>query len=69
MDGPCGQDRAGIVKYWKLFDWSVPAVFDDMQRDLDYHVIKSISNKLDRPFVIYEGELGVIYPPDTKVTL
>lgn len=69
VDGPIGEKRSGIVKYWELFDWSVPAVFDDMQRDLDYHIIKSISNKLDRPFVIYEGEFGVIYPPATQVTI
>ncbi len=52
IDGPSAC-RDGFVKYWKLFDPSVPWIFDDVNRDRDLRVMQGVSVRRDKPYEIY----------------
>lgn len=67
IDGPPGNTRAGVVKYWDIFKHNVPIVIDDLQRFRDYRITLSLSNKLNLPFTVYGADgdnkpFGVLIP-------
>jgi hypothetical protein len=69
VDGP-PQHRAGLIKYFDMFDSTAIIVFDDVNRRRDNAVMNSIAAKLEVPYVTYgagsEKLFGVINDPCTK---
>lgn len=66
IDGPPSPNRVGLIKYWELFNPNVTWVFDDMNRPAERHLIHGISNRLKRPYTIFNAwgvgkDFGVIY--------
>ena len=64
IDGP-KSTRSGIVKYFSLFKQDVPIILDDMHRTLERKILQDLSNKIKRPYTVYDAweqkSFGVIY--------
>jgi len=55
IDGPPGDTRSGLVKYWDLFKQDIPVIFDDINRRTAYQVMIGISARLKVPCTIYNA--------------
>ena len=65
IDGP-HDNRAGFIKYFDLFDHTVPMFFDDVSREPGLKILQAASELLDREYTIIapntSDTLGVILP-------
>lgn len=47
IDGPPGSiGRSGILSHLELFDWSIPVLIDDIDRQAEFRISQEISNQL-----------------------
>lgn len=48
--------RAGLFKYREFFNWDVPVIFDDTQREGEWKLAYQIARRLDggRPLITYD---------------
>lgn len=66
VDGPPAPNRVGLIKYWDLFKPDVIWIFDDLHREQERKLIYGISNRLERPYTVFNAygkgkPFGVIY--------
>jgi hypothetical protein len=77
VDGPprfIGEDkvgRGGLFKYMHFFNWSVPVIFDDTQREMEWKVAYQIARRLDggRPLFTYDTghrKMATLMLPDVN---
>lgn len=52
IDGP-PSTRSGIIKYFDLFDMTVPIVLDDLHRTLERKILHDLSKRTGRPYTVY----------------
>jgi hypothetical protein len=69
VDGPPGNyGRAGLYKYFHLFNPHAIFIFDDVQRQAERGLIHKVARKkLHRPYMVEAGhktDFGVILPPN-----
>jgi hypothetical protein len=68
IDGPSGlYGRAGVLKFFSLFNKDSIIVIDDINREQEYQIMRKISGILKRPFTVYgvwnkRHQFGVIKP-------
>jgi len=55
VDGPPSPNRAGLIKYWTLFNPKTLWIFDDVDRKREQKLIHGISGRLKRPYTIYNA--------------
>ena len=56
-DGPGGWlGRSGFLKYLDVFNIDVPIIVDDIQRDQDLLLLKKLSEKLQRKYIILDDK-------------
>lgn len=56
IDGPRGTLREGILENLDLFQQiSIPVIFDDMDRSIDYQIMRTFCKELDYSFTIETG--------------
>ena len=73
IDGPPGELRGGLSKYFDLFHTQdVPLIFDDLHRELDMRLCLHIASKLQKEVVIYgcgqrRKQFGIINDPRLKL--
>ena len=58
VDGPPGPNRAGLIKYWTLFESNVLWIFDDMNRNAEKKIIHGISGRVGRTYTIFNAWSG-----------
>lgn len=52
VDGPIGNSRAGLLKYWDYFKDESLIVFDDINREYTWRVLRDLAWKLQKPYVV-----------------
>lgn len=53
VDGPPGDvGRGGYLKYWDIFDSSVPVIMDDIHRFEEWKMLRVLSNKMKKNIVL-----------------
>lgn len=55
VDGPPAPNRIGLIKYWDMFKPEAMWIFDDVMRRGERRLIHGISNRLMRPYTIYNA--------------
>lgn len=67
IDGPTGDiGRGGFYLHLDLFNTNTIMIFDDVNRKPEYELMVLVSEKLNRPFNVYQSsekkQFGVIFP-------
>tara|TARA_R110000765_G_scaffold346698_1_gene436814 strand:- start:328 stop:834 length:507 start_codon:yes stop_codon:yes gene_type:complete len=58
IDGPEGKyGRGGFLKHIEMFNTNIPLIFDDINRPSELILMKKVSEKLDRPYIILEDNI------------
>lgn len=52
VDGPIGKNRAGLWKYKNLFNWDVPVIFDDTNREYEWKLCTLIARHYKFPQIL-----------------
>lgn len=53
VDGPIGNTRAGLLKYWDCFLHNVPVLFDDVNREYTWKVLRDLAYRTKRSYTVY----------------
>lgn len=62
IDGPGGPiGRGGFLKHIDMFNTNVPLLFDDINREAEFDLMKKVSEKLNRPYFILESDNALGY--------
>jgi hypothetical protein len=64
--------RAGLFKYREFFNWDVPVIFDDTQREAEWKIAYQIARRLDggRPLYTYDTgqrKMATLMLPDKQM--
>ena len=56
VDGPIQEKRVNLLNHLDLFNFNIPIIIDDTNRDLDYEMSMVISEKYNKEMVMFNSD-------------